>query len=370
VRVRIGLLFVIALGVLASGAAPAAQSPAGSACDRPCLDRLADQFVQGLLVNDASRLPRADGFRYTENGQPLQIGDGLWGTLTAYAGLDPALAPAAAELRYRLTIADPGVGEVVRMTATDENGTKGMLVLRLKVAGGKIGEAEALAVREEFPGERAGTVALFQPRLLVMLDGAEIGEPDPLLVSDGSGGSDRAAMVRAANAYFDGIERGSARAIPFAPNCTRRENGVRLTGDVAAPPLDPRQPKFRPFALGCAGLIDSGFYSYVGRIRDRRYVADPARGLLFAFAMIDHPGTTLSFKAKGVGTVVYPGPRGHPGEQATSQFGVGNLGGANMIAPTAAHSASVFRFVDGRIAHIDSFARPGPFGLRSGWQPQ
>src|SRR5262245_38462004 len=39
---------------------------------------VAAQAVRALLVDDGSRLPKATGFRYTENGQPLTIGDGMW----------------------------------------------------------------------------------------------------------------------------------------------------------------------------------------------------------------------------------------------------------------------------------------------------
>jgi len=352
----------------ALAAAPSGQATQPPAtCDRACLSMLADQFVHALLANDGSRLPLAKDFRYTENGQALKVGDGLWGTLSAYAGEDPKLAPAAAELAYRVSLADPGSGEIVRLLSISENGTKGVLALRLKIAGDKIGEAEALAVREEFAGARAGTVTLFQPRLLVTMDGAKVGPPDPLLLEQASPPADAGRMIRAANAYFDGIQGDSAKGIPFAEGCIRRDNGVRTTDVADAKPLDPRQPRFRPFALGCAAQIDSGFYRNIGKIRDRRFVADPEHGLLVGLAMVDMPGTELSFSAPGIGKVDYPGPRGMPSVQVASQFEVGDLGAANMISPSTAYTATIFRFVDGKIARIDSFARAGPYGLRSGW---
>jgi hypothetical protein len=332
--------------------------------DRTGLERMAAQFVQALLANDGSRLPKTKAFRYTENGQELRIGDGLWGTLSAYAGQDPVLAPAAAGLPYELTVADPQSGQVVRLLSIDENGTKGVLALRLRLEHEAIAEAEALAVREEFSGERAGTVTLFQPRLLAMLDGARIAAADALFGRNAT--ADAELMVGAANAYFDGIEKGSSRGIPFAPGCVRRDNGFQATDDPEAPPLDPRQPAFRPFALGCAEQIDSGFYAYVEKVRERRFVADPEQGLLAAFHMIDNPGAHLSFTARGVGEIDYPGPRAGPSRPTGGLFNSG-LAASNLIVPSTAQSVVIFKFVDGQIARIDSFARAAPYRIRSGW---
>jgi hypothetical protein len=337
--------------------------------DRAGLEKLADQFVQALLANDGSRLPLAEGFRYTENGQPLKIGDALWGTLSAYAGQDRELAPAAANLDYKVTLGDPGSGDLVRLIAIDENRTKGLLALRLKAAGGKIAQAEALAVREEFSGARAGTVTLFQPRLMVTLDGSKIGATDSAFLTAPVAPTDAATMIRAANAYFDGIETNSAKGIPFAADCNRRDNGVRSTNNPDGPPLDPAHPAFKPFALGCAEQIDSGFFGNVGKVRERRFVADPERGLLFAFAMVDTPGTTLAFTAPGAGKIAYPGPRPAGKAQTGVQF-TSDLAAPNLIAPSTAQSAMLFKFDGGKIARIDAFARASPYGIRSGWKPE
>jgi hypothetical protein len=332
--------------------------------DRAGLERIAAQFVQALLANDGSRLPKAEIFRYTENGQELKVGDGLWGTLSAHAGQDPLLVPAAAALPYDLSVVDPESGQIVRLLSIDENGTKGVLALRLRLEDEAVTEAEALAVREEFSGERAGTVTLFQPRLLAMLDGARMAAADPLFTRSATADADH--MVHAANAYFDGIENGSSKDVPLAPGCRRRDNGIQATDDPEAVPLDPKQPGFQPFALGCAEQLDSGFYSYVEAVRERRFVADAERGLLVAFHMIDNAGVHLSFTAGEVGEIDYPGPRAGPADQPGGLFNTG-LAASNLIAPSTAQSVAIFKFVDGRIARIDSFARAAPYKIRSGW---
>jgi hypothetical protein len=362
------LLALPLLALLLPSAQASAQAPAAAVTAplaRAALVRLADQAVQALLANDGSRLPLADGFRYTENGQVLDVGDGLWGTLTAYAGQDPALVPAAAELRFRHDVVDPAAGEIVAYRGTDENGTSGVLALRLKVAGGKIAEMEAVVFRHEYVGPRSGTVTLFQPRLLQPFEPATLGTLDPAFSERAP--ADKSALVTAANAYFDGQVAGASRRIPLDPACARRDNGQRSTDVADSRPLDPKVPAFKPWALGCAAQIDSGLYQYVEGIRDRRFVVDAESGVVAVFDVWDVPGTRLSFKAKGVGTVAYPGPRAGASEaEAKQQFA--ETGGANLIIPSSALATHLFKIRDGRIVRIETLARGAPYGFLSGWE--
>lgn len=337
-----------------------------TACDRACLTGLADQMVQAILANDGSHLPLTKDFRYTENGQTLKIGDGLWGTLSAYAGQNVALVPAASDLDYHVSAVDPARGEIGYVVEIDENGTQGVLILRLKTQGKQIAEAEAIAVREEFGGDRGGTVTLFQPRLLLAMDGELVQAADPIFTARTASAVSTGAMVQAANRYFDAIESSRSKGVPFAADCLRRDNGVQTTGRSDAKPLDPKTPGFRPFALSCAAQIDSGFYGYVGKVRDRRFLVDAENGLLLSLEMVDIPGTTSTFNVPGVGKVSYPGPRKEPLKKPVEQFEAAAFG-ANMISPSTAHSATLFKFVNGNIARIDSFARGAPYGMRPGW---
>src|SRR6476620_1978359 len=51
-------------------------------CDRACLEGLVDQYMDALVAHDPSKLSVARGRRNTENGQRLELGDGLWNTAT------------------------------------------------------------------------------------------------------------------------------------------------------------------------------------------------------------------------------------------------------------------------------------------------
>ena len=58
------------------------QAAAAGACDRACLYGFLDQYLDALKAKDPSRLPLAKGFKYTENNVAMNIGDGVWGTVT------------------------------------------------------------------------------------------------------------------------------------------------------------------------------------------------------------------------------------------------------------------------------------------------
>lgn len=346
--------FLLALGALAFASPALAQD----------LETLADQAVHALLVNDGSRLPLAEGFRYTENGQSLDVSDGMWGTLTAHAGEDARLAPAAEALRYRFNLVDAERGEIVAFRATDENGTQGLLVLRLKVKDGKIAEMEAIPVRHEFVGARGGTVTLLLPRHLQMFEPSLLGAIDPVFAEPAPG--ERAALIAAANAYFDGQVAGSSARIPFAADCVRRDNAHASTAAADSPPLDAAVPAYKPWSLGCAAQVDSGLYRYIEAVRDRRFLVDAARGLVVAIDVMDVPGTVHSIRVPGGATVRYPGPdAGKPASNPGQQFN--DFSSPNLRVPSSLLAVHLFKIRGGRIVRLESFSRPAPYGFRSGW---
>jgi len=326
------------------------------------LEQLADRFEYALVAGDGRVLPRAEGFRYTENGNALKIWDGMWRTLSAVSGTDPALYPRAEALDYRVEIVDGD--EIVRLVETDENMVQGVMVLRLKADDGQLTEAEVLPVREEFSGARGGTITLLQPSLPVTLDGAKVGAADPLFSGTVARPASRKQLADIADAYFEAILAGRVNKLRFAPDCLRRDNGQPVTNVVGAPLLDPAKPDFRPFALGCATQIESGYYSHIRQVRGRRYFVDPARGLVLALAQMDQPGTVLSFATAGFGQIDYPGPRG-PVATGGQQFEGRILN--NMISPLTINGAWLFRIEDGAIRRIDAFYRGAPYGWQSGW---
>jgi hypothetical protein len=67
---------------------------------RGALIHLLDRYVEALVVHDPARLPMSPRTRFTENGQQLSLGEGLWGTATG-----------ASYPRY-VEFVDPGAGQV------------------------------------------------------------------------------------------------------------------------------------------------------------------------------------------------------------------------------------------------------------------
>jgi len=89
---------VIALGLLCA-AALASAARAADVCDRTCLTGLVDRYITAMVAHDPERLPLAQGVKFTEDGQELRLGDGLWAT-------------ASAPGRYKLYVSDPEDGQV------------------------------------------------------------------------------------------------------------------------------------------------------------------------------------------------------------------------------------------------------------------
>jgi len=69
-------------------------------CDRSCLETMAEQYLDALAAKDPKRLPIAPGAKYTENGQRLQVGDGVWNSISARG-------------TYKLFVTDVTAGQVV-----------------------------------------------------------------------------------------------------------------------------------------------------------------------------------------------------------------------------------------------------------------
>ncbi len=315
-------------------------------CERECLEGLLGQVLQAMMDHDPKKAPLAADVRYTENGQALTPGDGLWGTATAIAmpgdGL-AALGPNSSA--FKLALADPATGQVGYLGAVNENGTPGMLALRIKETGGKATEIEAVVVREESTGPRGGTVTLFAPRLLAPFNPKGFTEaPGVFLARDGR--IDRNGLSLAVKRYTDAMEKHSAAGALLAPTCLKRENGGQTTGNASAAPLDPAVPGFKPFALGCAAQLDSGFYGWVSAVRDRRvWVADEQRGAALAVYVVDHTGAVKTLNT-AAGKVTVP---------------------ANLLTPSSELVVALVKAPDGRIARMETISRAAPYGMRTGW---
>jgi len=303
------------------GARPAGTVPPASArarglpgkppCDRACLGGVVDGLLQAMVDHDPSHAPLAADVHYTENGQALTPGDGLWGTATAIAIEGDGLAQLGpTSSAFRLYFADPGTGQVGYLGAVNENGTPGMMALRVRVAAGKIDQIEAFIVRDETLAAHGGTLTLFRGPVLAEFAAKAFREPDPDLVAilGNRQRSSRSVMTAAVNRAFDTIRYNSRAPAPLAAEGVIKINGVTVPALPAA------------------------------EIRGRRIlVLDEGRGLALAVVMLDRGGGTT------------PGAETASARPAT-----------NMVM-------ALFKIKSGRIASVDMLERPVPFGMTSGW---
>ncbi len=133
------------------------KSPADTSMTREQLTSFVDRFLAALLSRDPKPKGIARSVRYTENGQQLSIGDGLWKTVS--------------EIRdQRVILADPETGSAGFVGCIKEYDVEGLLAARLKVRNDEIVEIEALVMRHEYSNERLGTYTLFAPKLEGMFE--------------------------------------------------------------------------------------------------------------------------------------------------------------------------------------------------------
>src|SRR5579863_343597 len=298
-------------------------------CDRDCLNGFVDQYLDAMVKHDTKLVPLTKNVKFTENGQRLDPGDGLWRSM-------------AAKGSYRLFVTDTQTGEVTFLGTIREEGRKAgeqagaVIALRLKVVNRQIPEVETLVARNERFAqnfEKIGTPNhLFQEAV-----------PPAKRMS-------RDDLVKTANMYFSGMQQNDGKGVyPFADDCNRIENGMQATNvpvkEGQARP-DPATASNYSSAWGCKEQFQSGLLHFVTRIRDRRYVAvDQERGLVFSFTFFDHSaGMTRHFETPG-GRAVVAGP----------------------TQPWTWEIAEMFKLENGKIRQIEAVLDRAPYRMTSGW---
>jgi len=243
-----------------------AQNVVPPSCDRQCLYGFLDQYLAALKAKDPSRLPLAKSFRYSENNVEMQIGDGVWGTVTGLGD-------------YNLRTADAVNGAVGCYGIVQETNTTSIFALRLKVADSRISEAEILIRRS---GAESGPFPS-KPTLASNPVFEEIVPPAERSL--------RERMIALADGYFNTLQLNDGSLFTqFYDDCDRWENGLLTTHN-------PDLAKTIPVAnLGCAQQFKLGNYRYDDRVRDRRFLlVDEERGLVMAAGFIDHAGRLENF---------------------------------------------------------------------------
>ena len=313
------LLSLVVMSTFAARSLAKPSSPADTTCDRACLDRIMVQYLGALSKHDPAGLPVASNAKMTENTKPIKLGEGVWKTMK-YMQFQGE------------TISDPSTSEVVYFGAVREDFVS-PIVVRLKIAEKKITEIETIVAH--------GTNPKAPPE-----DGFEV-TPDlqllaaikPFLedVVPASERSTRTQMVADANAYFDGIEHQPGN-VPFALDCNRIENGQLTTNN-------PTNTEGLP-PLGCQQQFQAKLFTYIPRIRDRRFpVVDEARGLVVAMGVFDIPGSKTWLRE---------------GKEVPAPPAIAN--------PRNNLFNEIFKIQNGKIRLIQAFNLANePYGTQTGW---
>ncbi len=210
-----GMIWAIVVAALGLSAAPAAAQD----CGRSCMTSLIDTYLAAMLAHDPARLPLAPGARFTEDSKVIELGKGLWSTVSGADSfrqdyLDTARHVAASHVTLR------------------EGDTQVLYSLVLHLDGARIAGIETLV-------QRMGADSRFKP--------TELGAPVRGFDAEVPAGErmPRARLIATALRYADGLRRGdfTDAATPFAPDAYRVENGVITAGK------------------GCAFGPDCGLYS-------------------------------------------------------------------------------------------------------------
>jgi hypothetical protein len=204
-RLNLGALaLAFALLPIAASAAQSEKAP----CDRECLRGLVTQYLSAMLLHSRGTLPLAEHVRYTEDTVEMKLGESpLWKN--------------ASRLRpYRLDILDVRGGVAASEAIVEEAGAPVMLVLRLKVTGGKISEVETQVTRNKTEG------SIFNPGALQSVSGAM------MLFLDPAQRNTREDAIKIAKLYPAGLKAGSFVTVdtPFASDTYRLENGQLMAG--------------------------------------------------------------------------------------------------------------------------------------------
>jgi len=303
-----------AAALLLAAVIPTNQASAATAsCNRSCLEGLVNQYLAALPTHDASRLPVAKTVRFTENTNAMKLGDGLWRTAGA---LEPD----------RFFISDPQAGQVAFYGRIKENGQTALLALRMKVVDRKFTEIEQMVVRKSSnsPGD-------FDKMIPVS---ATWGQTVPV-----ANRRPRAELIRLANLYFEGIEKGNGDIVPFDDTGIRIENGFQTAPSRATPD--------RP-AMNVREQFNSKIFNYITEVQHRRFlVVDEERGVVFGTFMFKHPGDIL--------------------EANSPRFGKVKITSALAQYPNTTQIIEAFKIDGGRIKEIYAYVSLLPYEQKPGW---
>ncbi len=304
---------------LAALALNSAADAADKVCDRTCLRNLADSYVAALVAHDPAKVPLARDVRMVENIQRIRPGEGLW------------KSAAAIPANFRIYVPDVAAQQVGFMAVLQEDGKPVQLGLRLKLAAGRITEAEHVVAR----GLREANLANLQTPRMALTSSVPEGWRDS-----------RGRLLHIGAAYYDALDLNNGSLAPFADDCVRYENGGQSARKPV--PAGPVEDSFAPFgALGCAKQLDTQVMAYISSIDHRRvWIADEETGLVFGLSHFRHAMDKTEWPTFGVPGVPFR---------------------KIDYKPFDLPAVHIFKIVGGQIHEIEALGFLAPYNSATGW---
>jgi hypothetical protein len=236
-------------------------------CDRACLEGVMDRYLDAMVAHNPSQAPLAPDVQYAQDNVRLKIGQALWATATARG-------------KYIHYFADPEQGDVGVITDVQENGVGAILIVRLKVDGGLITQAEQFVAHDPYGAANY----------------EKLGKPDPgwLTPIPMDQRETRAALDQAAYMYYEGLQLNDGQGIyAFTPGCNRIEDATRTTNQPRPQNYGHADEDIGDFpTMNCTDQYKLGFLGFTTGCRHRRFlVTDVERGAVLASAYLDFDGT-------------------------------------------------------------------------------
>jgi hypothetical protein len=284
-RMKLFVIWMALLFLPGAFAQTAKKAAVASACDRACLEKYIDRYMDAMIEHKASPELFTKSCKFTENGVRLPLGnEGLFHSMSGKG-------------TYKFYVPDIETQQVAFIGTAKEGAQKTIVAvaIRLKIAAGLISEAEQLVIRPEnnSAASGGGQGGLTMPATGDSVE--KMGAPHKVYseVIPPAERPSREEMIKTANYYFSGMQKNDGKGYyPFSDDCDRFENGMQSTNVPLRPGQvrpDPKTAKSYSANWGCKEQFESGLLGFVTRIRDRRFAAvDRERGIVFAFGFFDH----------------------------------------------------------------------------------
>lgn len=232
-------------------------------CSRESLAGITDQYFVALSAQDPSALPLSPAVKFTENGEELEVGEGLWAN--------------AGETKFKLRLLDTELCMSVTESVVADGGTDIPLGLRLKVENQRITEIEHIAVR-------SGDYVVASNTRVMM--GIDVDEWEAIEPDDNRWTRDE--LEAWLNKYFKSFPSGGC---DFDPDCRRLENGFALDCTVGAscspgePPdmgaMDPRL-----IVVDVEANLAAGFVMFAGAYTDFHMIKVKDRQVIGVYTIL------------------------------------------------------------------------------------